>query len=91
MSDPPALATASIAAFDAPVTLSFIFDLSSPLAKIRTPSRFLRTRPEATNVSSVISDFTSSLPASINYSIKLRLTMAYDLRFGLLKPRFGNL
>ena len=32
-----------IAAFDAPVTLSFIFDLSSPLAKIRTPSRFLRT------------------------------------------------
>ena len=88
---PPAFFTASIADLDAPVTAILILDFISPLERTRTPSNYRRTNPDSKRTSSVISVMALSLPASINFSIIPRLTMAYFFLFGLLNPRLGSL
>ena len=57
LSEPPAFATASIAEAEAPVTVISNFEVSSPLAKIRTPSLIRRTNPLSTRDCSVTGFF----------------------------------
>ena len=67
LSEPPAFATASIAEAEAPETVISNFEVSSPLAKIRTPSLIRQTNPLSTRDCSVTGFFMSIFFASINF------------------------
>ena len=76
LSEPPDLATASIADAEAPVTVISNFEVNSPFARIRTPSLIRRTSPLSTRDCSVIGFFASIFFASTNFCIKPRFTTA---------------
>ena len=63
--DPPAFSMAAAAGLEAPATSRSTFAFSSPLPRMRTPSRDERTRPAFFSAARSIVALPSSLPASI--------------------------
>ena len=87
---PPAFSTAATAVFDAPATSMVSLALISPLANSLTPSKDLLIKPAVRKAVSSTGFLASSLPASMAFCRRPRLTSAYVLRNRLWNPRLGR-
>ena len=87
---PPRIA--ATAASLAPETRTFTARVILPRASSRTPAILWprRTTPAPPRRASVIASSARSLPAAMAFSIRPRLSGAYSLRNGFLKPALGQ-